>query len=258
MPEPVQEEPPRVEDNPPRALLEESRGVGPERKEGGEVTRAQAVARSYAGVLVFAAPIFLGAWRLAYWQGLLYVGVALVGTTLTHLLAREGSDITVDRASRAREGQDWDKRILGAHFLVSVVMFAVAGLDSGRFGWSGPVPVWVAIAGVALMLGGQALFAVARRENAFFSSTVRIHEGHRVCDTGLYRLVRHPGYLGMLLSLLAFPLIMQSFWAFLPASAGAALLVVRTLLEDRFLRERLPGYVQYAARTRWRLMPGVF
>ena len=165
---------------------------------------------------------------------------------------------SVDRASRAHESQDWDKRILGALFLVSVVTFVVAGLDSGRFGWSGPVAMWVAIAGVILMLVGQILFALARRENAFFSSTVRLHDGHRVCDTGPYRFVRHPGYLGLLLSLLAFRLLMESFWAFIPAAVDALLLVVRTLLEDRFLAAGLPGYAAYAARTRWRLIPGVF
>jgi len=224
------------------------------------VTKAKSIIGSYLGVLAFAVPAFLGAWRLVYRQGLLYVSVALIGTTLNHLLVREGSEITVDRASRVREGQDWDKRVLGLYFLVSVVTFAVAGLDSGQFGWSGAVPIWLAIAGVVLMLTGQLLFAVAKRENAFFSSTVRIQHGrgHQVCDTGPYRVVRHPGYLGMLLSLLAFPLIMESFWACIPASVGALLLVVRTLLEDRFLMEGLPGYVEYAARTRWRLIPGVF
>ena len=73
------------------------------------------------------------------------------------------------------------------------------------------MPVGVTVAGAVLMLLGQVLFAVAKRENVFFSSTVRIQteRGHRVCDTGLYRLVRHPGYLGMLMSQLAFPLVMQ-------------------------------------------------
>jgi protein-S-isoprenylcysteine O-methyltransferase Ste14 len=224
------------------------------------VTRAKAVIGSYVGVLAFSVPVFLGAWKLVYWQGLLYVGVALIGTTLNHLLVRAGSDITVDRASRAHEGQDWDKRLLGVYFLLSVVTFTVAGLDSGRFGWSARMPIGVPVAGVVLMLVGQVLFAAAKRENAFFSSTVRIREGqgHRVCDTGLYRFVRHPGYLGMLLALLAFPLILESCWAFIPASLAVLVLVVRTLLEDRFLRDGLPGYVEYAARTRWRLVPGVF
>lgn len=224
------------------------------------MTRANATVRSYIGVLVFAVPIFLGAGRLLYWQGLLYVGVALAGTTLNHVLVREDTDTTVDRAARANEGEAWDKRILGAIFLVSVVTFAIAGLDSGRLGWSGPVPSWVAAAGVVLMLIGQGVFAVAKRENAFFSSTVRIQtdRGHRVCDTGPYRFVRHPGYLGLLLAQLAFPLVLESWWAFVPASVGVILLVVRTHLEDRFLAKELQGYTEFAARTRWRLLPGVF
>jgi protein-S-isoprenylcysteine O-methyltransferase Ste14 len=224
------------------------------------VTKTNAIIRSYLGVLMFAVPIFLGAGTLAFWQGLLYVGVALVGTALNHLLVRQDSDVTVDRATRTAEGQDWDKRILGAFFLVSLVMFTIAGLDAGRFGWTGPVPLGVTIGGVILMLAGQLLFAVAKRENAYFSSTVRIQDdrGHRVCDTGRYRVVRHPGYLGMLLSLLAFPLVIGSYWAFIPAFAGALLLVVRTLLEDRFLTARLSGSQGYATRTRWRLVPGLF
>lgn len=222
--------------------------------------KSSAVLASYAGVLVYSAFIFLGAWKLLYWQGLLYVCVALAGVTMSHLLARNDSNIAVDRASRASAGEDWDKRILGAYFLLSMVAFVVAGLDSGRYGWSGEVPLVVTFGGVALMLLGQLVFALARRENDFFSSTAAIQSsrGHRVCGTGPYRVVRHPGYLGMLMSLLAFPLIVQSFWAFIPVSGGALLLVVRTLLEDRLLLERLDGYTRYAMGTRWRLIPWVF
>ena len=224
------------------------------------MTRARAIAGSYVGVLVFAAFVFLGAGKLAYRQGLVYLALALAGTTLNHLLVREDPDLTVDRAARAREGEPWDKRILSAYALVTLVTFVVAGLDSGRYGWSGDVPVGVAIVGAAIMVAGQVVFAVAKRENTFFSSTVRIQadRGHRVCDTGVYRVVRHPGYVGMLLSLLAFPLVLEAYAAFAPAALGAALLVVRTWLEDRFLKERLAGYTAYAERTRWRLVPRVF
>jgi protein-S-isoprenylcysteine O-methyltransferase Ste14 len=222
--------------------------------------KTKAIIASYAGVLLYAGLVFLGAWKIAYWQGLLYVVLALVGTTLSHLLVPAGSTVTADRAREAKAGRDWDRRLLGAYFLVNVVTFLTAGLDSGRFHWTGDVPVGVTVAGAALMLSGQVLFALAKRENAFFSSTVRIQteRGHQVCDTGLYRLVRHPGYLGMLTSLLAFPLVMNSYWAFVPASIGAALLAVRTVLEDRLLVQELPGYKDYINRTRWKLLPALF
>jgi protein-S-isoprenylcysteine O-methyltransferase Ste14 len=220
----------------------------------------RAIIASYLGVLLFAGLVFLGAWKAAYWQGFLYLALALAGVTLSHILVPAGSTITVDRAREAQAGRDWDRRLLGAYFLVNIVTFLTAGMDSGRFRWTGDVPVGVTVAGAILMVLGQALFAVAKRENAFFSSTVRIQaeRGHQVCDTGLYRFVRHPGYLGMLMSQLAFPLVMNSYWAFVPAGIGAGLLVVRTVLEDRFLVEELPGYADYSNRTRRRLIPGLF
>ncbi|MFO0748018.1 MAG: isoprenylcysteine carboxylmethyltransferase family protein [Myxococcota bacterium] len=222
--------------------------------------KAKAIIASYVGVLVYAAFIFVGAWRLVYWQGILYVILALAGTTISHLLTPSGSTLTVTRARDANAGEAWDRRLLGALFLVNVVTFLVAGLDSGRFGWSGSVPIAVTVAGAVLMLAGQVVFALAKRENAFFSSTVRIQSerNHRACDTGLYRVVRHPGYLGMLLSLLAFPLVLNAYWSFIPALVAAAILIVRTVLDDRFLSMKLPGYTEYAARTPWRLIPGLF
>jgi protein-S-isoprenylcysteine O-methyltransferase Ste14 len=222
--------------------------------------KTRAIIASYVGVLFFAGLVFLGAGKAAYWPGVLYLVLALGGVTLSHILVPAGSTITADRAREAQAGQDWDKRLLGVYFLVTIVTFLTAGMDSGRLRWTGFVPVGVVVAGAVLMALGQVLFAVAKRENAFFSSTVRIQpeRGHRVCDTGLYRFVRHPGYLGMLMSQLAFPLVMQSYWAFVPAGIGAALLVVRTVLEDRYLVEELPGYLDYTNTTRWKLLPGLF
>lgn len=221
---------------------------------------AKAIVSSYVGVLIFAAFLFVGAGTLRYRQGLLYLVVSLAGTTLNHLLLPRGSTLTAERAERAAAGEGWDKRLLGAYALVNLSGFLVAGLDSGRFGWSGPVPVAVPIVGVVLTLVGQLTFALAKRENTTFFSTVRVREDapHPVCQTGPYRLIRHPGYLGTLISQLAFPLVLESHWAFVPAVLGAALLVARTTLEDRFLRAHLPGYADYAARTRWRLVPGLF
>ena len=222
--------------------------------------KMKAIIASYAGVLLFAGLVFLGAGKAVYWPGILYLALALVGVTLSHILVPAGSTITADRARETQAGQDWDKRLLGVYFLVNIVTFLTAGMDSGRFHWTGDVPLGGTVAGAVLMLVGQVLFAVAKRENAFFSSTVRIQaeRGHQVCDTGLYRFVRHPGYLGMLTSLLAFPLVMNSYWAFVPAGIGASVLMVRTVLEDRFLVEELPGYANYTRRTRSKLLPGVF
>jgi len=224
------------------------------------MTRAKAVIGAYLGIILFSTFVFLGAGKLAYWQGLLYLVLALTGVTLNQLFAHKDSDLVVERARGAGAGEIWDKRILGVYFLLCIIAFITGGLDSGRFGWSDHVPLAVNISGVFVMLLGQLLLAMAMRENRFFSSTVRlqVERGHRVCDTGLYRVVRHPGYLGMMLALLAFPMVIGSYWAFIPVAFAMLLLIARTVLEDRLLIQALPGYRDYAARTRWRLIPGVF
>ena len=97
--------------------------------------------------------------------------------------------------------------------------------------------------------------------NPHFEKTVRIQtdRDHRLIDTGPYRIVRHPGYLGTILSfILSAPLLLGSWWAFVPAAASTASLIVRTALEDRTLRTELAGYEDYARRVRYRLAPGIW
>jgi protein-S-isoprenylcysteine O-methyltransferase Ste14 len=96
--------------------------------------------------------------------------------------------------------------------------------------------------------------------NPFFSTVVRIQtdRGHTVATGGPYRFVRHPGYAGALALTLATPFLLGSWPALIPSVALVAILVVRTILEDRTLRRELPGYTEYAGRVRYRLLPGIW
>lgn len=73
-----------------------------------------------------------------------------------------------------------------------------------------------------------------------------------------YALVRHPEYVAASLLVLGLPLPLGSFRALVPAVVSDLLLVVRTALEDRTLREELPGYGEYTRRVRYRLVPGIW
>ena len=53
-------------------------------------------------------------------------------------------------------------------------------------------------------------------------------------------------------------LLLGSPWALIPGLASGALYVVRTYLEDKTLRQELPGYEEYTQRTRYRLLPGIW
>ena len=114
--------------------------------------------------------------------------------------------------------------------------------------------------GLLLAVAGGFLFAWALRENRFFTAVVRVQteRGHAVCTTGPYRIVRHPGNLGMIVGTLGLPLIFQSTWSFVPAALSVLDLILRTHLEDAMLTRELDGYRGYRARTRFRLVPGVW
>jgi protein-S-isoprenylcysteine O-methyltransferase Ste14 len=87
---------------------------------------------------------------------------------------------------------------------------------------------------------------------------IQTERGHRVIDRGPYAWVRHPGYVGFAGWILSAPLLLGSAWAWAPAGLALAGLVIRTALEDRTLQAELPGYRDYAARVRFRLVPGLW
>jgi protein-S-isoprenylcysteine O-methyltransferase Ste14 len=141
-----------------------------------------------------------------------------------------------------------------------LVQLVVAGLDAGRFGWSPELPAGVRGAALLAYVMGIAVSMWAMSVNRFFEPTVRIQtdRGQYAVTDGPYRFVRHPGYAGMLLAVLAEGAVLGSLWALVPAVAFAAVLAARTAMEDRMLRAGLDGYAQYAGAVRYRLVPCVW
>jgi protein-S-isoprenylcysteine O-methyltransferase Ste14 len=65
-------------------------------------------------------------------------------------------------------------------------------------------------------------------------------------------------YAGGLLYLLGTPFALGSYWGLLVLAAMMPLLLWRLFDEERFLSKNLPGYAEYCAKVRWRLIPGIF
>jgi protein-S-isoprenylcysteine O-methyltransferase Ste14 len=161
---------------------------------------------------------------------------------------------------KAQDVKLWDK-VLSPLMVVSISfpLYIVAGLDH-RFGWSPVFPTWLNILGFILIVLGYTFVAWAMAENRFFSSVVRIQmdRGHMICDSGPYRIVRHPGYAGSIISLPGIMLALGSVWTAIPAIVALIIAVIRTALEDKTLQEELPGYRDYVCRVRYRLIPGIY
>jgi protein-S-isoprenylcysteine O-methyltransferase Ste14 len=148
--------------------------------------------------------------------------------------------------------------------LFSLVLFLhwiVAGLDRGRFHWSDDVPGWLQGICLFTVAAGYALALWAMRVNRYFSSVIRIQtdRGQHVVTTGPYSFVRHPGYVaGILIIVTSGPALGSWFAAALLVILSLPFLLYRAITEDRILQVELAGYSDYAARVRWRLVPGIW
>jgi protein-S-isoprenylcysteine O-methyltransferase Ste14 len=136
----------------------------------------------------------------------------------------------------------------------------IASLDVHR--WRllpAPTPIAAAL-GLALFVLGWSLKSLALRANAFAVTVVRLQSdrAHAVVDSGPYAIVRHPFYAADPLILIGLGLWLESSLAVLCAALPLMLVAWRLQLEERFLREALPGYAAYADRVRFRLIPGVW
>lgn len=216
--------------------------------------------KPFFGTIFFFAVIFISAGKLNYWQGIIYVAIGFIMFLLNYTVFRVSDELLKERSKPGVNTKKWDKIILGFSLLCTISMYVVAGLDSGRYNWSPLFNKYLYVLGVVLTISGQLLFLFAQSQNSFFSSTVRIQTDreHVVCDKGLYKMVRHPAYLGSIIQAIGFPLIFGSIWSIIPIIVLIILLIIRTHLEDKTLKKELKGYIEYSEKTKYKMFPYVW
>ena len=214
-------------------------------------------AAHFLGVpLVMITAVFCAAGRLDMPFAWVYVAVYVLSTAVGHFVT--APDLRQERLRPRTAGKD--RLSCWLILPLCIAQWIIAGLDTGRFHWSDSIPLLVRVAGVVGYIAslGLALWAVG--VNRFFSSSVRVQDerGHHVVTAGPYQYIRHPGYLAALLYFLCGCLILGSWTTMLPFGGYLLVLLRRTRLEDRFLQEELVGYAEYAAKVRYRLLPGIW
>ena len=205
---------------------------------------------SLAFLLFFAAGTTEIASLRAYittFSGLLFVTMFAVDPSLAgaRVQAHEGA---LDSGARLASG-----------FLFLVTVMAAA-LDVGRLHESDTVAAGVRLAALLVFSAAVAFQASAMIVNPFFSPVIRLQgeRKHRLITRGPYRLLRHPGYLGMVVAIPASALALGSWLALIPGLAFSVVIVRRTACEDQFLKVNLPGYTDYSAKISYRLLPGIW
>ncbi|KPL23991.1 MAG: hypothetical protein AMS23_06045 [Bacteroides sp. SM1_62] len=192
------------------------------------------------------------AWLWAIVTLLYYTGGLVVILRVNPLLLNERGSW-----NKKKDTKSWDKILLQIFGTIGLYFHVLLmALDVGRFEWSSLNP-WFILPGMILYTGGFNLVYWAMAENTHFETTVRIqHErNHRVITTGPYRIVRHPGYAGLIITNFGSAMILGSMYGFITASATLIVVGIRTWLEDRTLAAELHGYQAYREKTRYRLFP---
>ena len=209
--------------------------------------------------LVLVAVVLASAGRVTVWQAWVYAGISVVANLGQRIVLRGHPELARERSNAGSKAASWDKALLALLFLLTLATLVTAGLQFRHSASPSLAFVWFVV-GLVLNLAGAALFLWALKENRFFSAVVRIQSdrGHAVCTTGPYRIVRHPGNLGMIFGTVGVPLVFQSTWSLVPATLAAVALIVRTHLEDALLTKDLDGYRDYRQQTKSRLIPGLW
>ena len=218
------------------------------------ITVIVGLAASFAGMFYLAG-------RIDWTQGWIFVVVLTVGQSLNGIYVLLKNPEVIAARRRPGEGtKAWDKVLLSLFGLAYVGIMVVGALDSGRYAWSS-MPLWTCGVGAGLYALNLALASWAMGVNRHFEKTARIQSdrNHAVVEAGPYRYIRHPGYAGAAFGWsVAGPLLLGSWWAFVPAGVMVLVLAIRTALEDRMLRRELDGYAEYAARVRYQIVPGIW
>ncbi len=210
-------------------------------------------------IAVDAVILFVAAGTLDWAAAWIYAGMRVLAMSIAAIfIIRENPEIINERGRMPQNTKDFDKVFAIIYMPLVLLLPLVAGLDF-RFNWSA-MPLWLSAVGFVGYIPAAILPYWAMLVNNYLTTTVRIQEerGHQVVSGGPYRYVRHPMYVGLILGAICMPLLLGSWWAIIPGILVAVAAIWRTSREDAVLQEELPGYAEYAQRTRYRLLPGVW
>jgi len=224
-----------------------------------------------SGVRAFLAPIrwititatlfFLASGELNNWGVWFYFGLYAVGGLIIGILLYKKSPGLLNDRGKIQEGtKQLDKYIILTYFFFAIVITPlVAGFDK-RVNLFEALPYHYLYTAIILYIISAIFSTWPMLYNPFFEGTVRIQKekNHSVINTGPYTIVRHPGYLGMLLGSISLCLALGSVLAFIPLLIMIILILVRTYFEDTTLQRELPGYTEYCQEVKYRVIPWIW
>ncbi len=217
------------------------------------------VAKFVIMYILLALTLFFPAGTIFWLQGWIYIIIMTIfSSTLILYLKKKDPELLKARA-KTRATESWDKKISSISGIFFIAMYILPGFDAVRFQWS-TVPFYINMIGFIGMGLSLIFFFLVNRENTYLSRVVEIQEekGHKVITTGPYRIVRHPMYLSVIFIYVSHCLALGSLYSLIPCFGTIVTIFLRTYYEDKMLHEQLEGYKEYALKTRYKLIPGIW
>jgi protein-S-isoprenylcysteine O-methyltransferase Ste14 len=214
-------------------------------------------------IFIFGVLLFLPAGMWRWPRAWMFLGVHVIATTVTMFTVFPGREDLLNERFKPviQKEQPLADKIVVLLFAVAFCGFiGFIPLDVFRFHLFPKPGILVSSLGLILFLAGWWMISVAFKENAFAAPVVK-HQRERnqtVVDRGVYGIVRHPMYAGFVLLAVGMPLWLESYAAALLGAVPIAILAVRILVEERFLKRELTGYETYTKKVRYRLIPGLW
>ena len=220
------------------------------------------VRQSVVGLAIMLVLLFVPAGTLAWPAAWIFlVEFSLASALITRWLLRHNPALLEERMKPPiqRDQKPWDKALMALFLFLWCSWFDAMALDAVSFGWS-VVQLWLRILGAIAIAVSLYIMVLIMRTNSFAVPVVKIQaeRGHHAISDGPYAIVRHPMYGGALLLILGTPLLLGSWWGLALSPLLVLLFAARAVMEEHTLIAELPGYADYAARVRYRLIPMVW
>jgi protein-S-isoprenylcysteine O-methyltransferase Ste14 len=214
-------------------------------------------------VALYALLLFVPAGTLHWLRAWMFLAVTVaVMAAAIYSILPDNAGLFSERARGViQKGQPlWD-RVLVILLVISFVgQMLFIPLDVFRFHLVPKPGGLVSFFGLPLYVAGWWIMTLAMKVNPFAVPVVKLQEERhqRVIDTGVYAVVRHPMYAGFVPMVVGPALWLGSYIATLLAIVPIAVLAVRSVFEERFLKRELKGYDAYTKKVRYRLIPFVW
>lgn len=216
----------------------------------------QALTKTIMGFVFICVLLFLPAGTFHYWNAWLFMAVLFVPMIILGIVMLFKSPDLLKKRLDAKEKEGEQKWVVALSGIMFMAAFVVAALNF-RFSWHS-LPDCVIWISVAMFFLSYLMYAEVIRENAFLSRTIEVQENHKVIDTGLYGMVRHPMYSATIILFLSIPLILGSLISFFIMLAYIPIIAIRINNEERVLEKGLKGYKEYKQKVRYKLIPFIW